>query len=294
MRRYILLGLGVVAVIFAIVLYVGKKTFCGEIMSNQGFIELHFGKQGVKEFQCYSANRDNHPSGVGFLNIYFDPNNPGNLRIVGKKTDIEIPNVITAMGVQYGRFADDGIMGIDINSRLHEAKFATPEEAYEAYVDLMKEINRKGWQQDLTSGQSRIDVRDNLKYIRENVGTVIDPSYILTFEEWRDLSGMSFKLWNNDLLLGITINRGLASEIPEGVDLYTVRYAFNTQKYSILNGITGSHEMGESELKEAFKNYRERRMKGRGRAEKNVLNKGYRIDESRGDEPHSLWQYLIE
>lgn len=293
MGRYLLLGLGILAVIVSIVLYVGKKSFCGGIMSNRGFIELHFGKQGVKEFQCYSANGDNHPSGVGFLSIYFAPNNLGNLRIVGKKTNIEIPNVIRAMGVQYGRF-DDGIMGIDIDSRLHEDEFATQEVAYEAYVDFMKEINRKGWQQDLTDGQSRIDVRDNLKHIREHVGTVIDPSYILTFEEWRGLDMMFFDLWNNDLLLGITIDRRPASEIPEGVEQYMVRYAFNTQKYSILNGITNSHKMSETELKEEFKKYREFALNVREKSEKMDISKGYRIDESRGDEQHSLWQYLIE
>lgn len=293
MKRYILLGLGVVAVIVSIVLYVGKNPFCGEVMSNTGFIELNFGKQGVKDFQCYSSNADNHPSGVGFSSIYFAPDNLGNLRIVGKKTDIEIPNVITAMGVQYGRFADDGIMGIDIDSRLHEDEFVPQEVAYEAYVAFMKEINRKEWQQDLTDGQPRIDIQDNLKRIRERNGQVIDPSYILTFEEWRDLDMMFFDLWNNDLLLGITISRRPASEIPEGVEQYTVRYAFNTQKYSILNMIKDSYKMSEKELKEAFKDYRERILKSRDRAEANRLNQGYRIDESR-DEEHNLWQYLVD
>ncbi|MHC5225011.1 hypothetical protein [Ignatzschineria sp. LJL83] len=292
MKRYLLLGLGVLALLAAIILYEGKNPFCKLSMKQEGFVELHFGQEGVKDFQCYSYNADNHPSGVGFISIYFSEKNPGNLRIIGKNAEIEIPNVMRAMGVQYGRFAEDGIMGIDINSRLHEAEFVTQEVAYEAYVALMQEINRKGWQHDLTSGGSRIDVRDNLKHIQEQVGNVIDPTYILTFEEWRSKRRLLFKLWNNDLLLSIDMGRD-PREHPEGLEQYTLRYAFNTQKYSIMNSITNSYKMSEDELSKAFKSYRQFILNAQSKGEKMDINQGYRIDESR-EQFHDLWQYLVE
>ena len=289
------IGFGVLAVLVTVVwlFLIGRDILSGNVISTSKEIELHFGKQGVKDFSRYNYNADNHPSGVGFISIYFAPNNLGNLRIVGKKAEIEIPNVIRAMGVQYGRFAEDGIMGIDIDSRLHEAEFVTQEVAYEAYVALMQEINRKGWQQNFT-GYPRIDVRDNLKHIQEHVGTVIDPTYILTFEEWRSSSKrwLTFDLWNNDLKLSINMRRD-HREHPEGLEQYTLRYAFNTQKYSIMNSITDSHKISEDELREEFKKLRKFILNARGKGEARYLKEGYRIDESR-EQSHDLWQYLVE
>ncbi|MHC5225010.1 hypothetical protein [Ignatzschineria sp. LJL83] len=288
------IGYGILGILVTVawLFFVGRDIFSGNVISTSKEIELHFGKQGVKDFKRYNYNADNHPSGVGFISIYFSEKNLGNLRIIGKNAEIEIPNVMRAMGVQYGVFAEDGIMGIDINSRLHEAEFVTQEVAYEAYVALMQEINKKGWKHDLTSGRPRIDVRDNLKHIQEQVGTVIDPTYILTFEEWKDQRTMFFDLWNNDLLLGITINRRPKNNVEE-MEQYTLRYAFNTQKYYMMNGITDSHKISEDELREAFEKKRQFLLNARKKGETRYLKEGYRIDESR-EQSHDLWQYLVE
>ena len=188
------------------------KSKGNEIMSQQSAI-LHFGQQGLKDFVQYSNTPiDRQPAGMNFLSLDWRPPHLGQVKLVTEQSNLEIDHVISVMGTQVARFSHDGVLIIDITASLHANEYTTSEDAYNAYVKLMKQINDKNWQQYFLPYAERIDKQDNLKYMRKHMGQVIDPSHILSFKEWEEMMNMTnghmyFDLYNSNINLGISLSR---------------------------------------------------------------------------------------
>lgn len=266
-------------------------------MNQQSYV-LHFGQQGVKDFaQDNQEKVDNHPSGAGFRELDFIPPNLGQIKIENGINSLLIDHVFSVLGTSFHQ--EDGIQGLDINAGLNKEEFVNPEQAYQAYADLMKRLNQAGWQLYISRYNPRIAKEDNIRYIME-WGYVIDPSYIFNYEEWQKIintiggNSIGYRLYANGILLNLSLDR--TQKTAEGKEQYVVRYTFDTVRYNQRNLMDDSennidtYKMTSQELEQAFKNELIRNKKSREMDEKDAISQGYRIDESYVDP--DVWQYV--
>lgn len=256
-------------------------------------IDLHFGEQGLKDFIQYSHTPiDRQPAGMNFLSLDWTPPQLGKVKVVTGKSNFEIDNVISVMGTQIARRSNDGIQIMDINASLHQNEYTNSQEAYTAYTKIIDQINTQHWKQYFLPNDARLDKKDNLKYMSQNMGEVIDPSYTLSFKEWQEMmvgtnGTMYFNLYNNDVTLGITFTQTHKDDKKEQ---YMVRYSFEHFRYAGRNAISDSDTMNPEQLQQAFlkelnENKNDRRMK-----ESRAKIAGYQIDETYNDP--DIWQYV--
>lgn len=268
------------------------KSKGNEIMPPQSAI-LHFGQQGLKDFIQYSnAPIDRQPAGMNFLSLDWRPPKLGQVKIVTEQSNFEIDNVISVMGTQIARMGNDGVLIMDVTASLHANEYTTREDAYQAYVKLMKQMSEKNWKQYFLPYSERIDKKDNLKYMSQNMGEVIDPSYILSFKEWQEMMDLTnghmyFNLYNSNINLGISLSKTYKDDKKEQ---YMLRYSFEHFRYTGFNAISNSDEMTAEQLKQAFLDERRENEKDRKFKEQKIKLEGYHIDGSYVDP--DVWQYM--
>ena len=266
-------------------------------MNQQSYV-LHFGQQGVKDFaQDNQEKVDNHPSGAGFRDLDFSPPNLGQIKIENGINSLLIDHVFSVLGTSFHQ--EDGIQGLDINAGLNKEEFVNPEQAYQAYVDLMKRIHQAEWKNYFYRFSARIAKEDNIRYLMKS-GDVIDASYIFNYEEWKKIintiggNSIGYRLYANGILLDLSIKQTQKTE--GGKEQYMIRYAFNTIRYDEKNSMDDSennidtYKMTSQELEQAFKNELIRNKKSREMDEKDAISQGYRIDASYVDP--DVWQYV--
>ena len=265
-------------------------------MNQQPYV-LHLGLQGFKDFTQYNQGEvENHPV-ASFRSLRFSPPNLGQIKIENGTSSLVIDHVFYVFGTSFHK--EEGIEGIDIDAGLNKEEFVRPEQAYQAYVDLMKQVNQAGWKLYISRYNPRIAKEDNMRYLMK-WGYMIDPSYILTYEEWQNIINTSggnsfgYRLYANGLLLNIRINQ--TKKMEDGKEQYIVRYTFDTIRYNQRNLMDDSennintYTMTPLELKKAFDNEERRDKRLREQEEKTAIMEGYRIDENYiGPD---LWQYV--
>lgn len=265
-------------------------------MNQQPYL-LHFGLQGFKDFTQYNQGEvENHPV-ASFRSLRFSAPNLGQIKIENGASSLVIDHVFHVLGTSFHK--EEGIEGIDIDAGLNKEEFVRPEQAYEAYVDLMKRVNQAGWKLYIAPYNPRIAKEDNMRYFMK-WGYSIDPSYIFSYEEWQKIMSMEgrksigYRLYANDLLVDIDISQTQKTE--DGKEQYIVRYAFNTIRYEQRDSLSDSenninaYTMTPLELKQAFEKEERRTQRSREYDEKEAIAEGYRIDESYiGPD---FWQYV--
>ena len=261
-------------------------------MNNQQEYILHFGEQGVQDFIKYSRTAvDHQPAGASFRDLDFAPPNLGKVKIDNGANSLVIDHVFSVLGTQFDK--NEGIQILDINAGLTKEEFVSPEQAYQAYVDLMRKINQAGWKNYFPRYNPRIAKEENIKYLLKNY-VVIDPSYIFSFEEWNKIINVTptqllvYRLYANGILLNISLDKNATTK--NGKEQYMLRYSFKTIRYDERNSITNSDEMTPAELEQAFKQGEIRNKKSRAMDEKQAIQEGYRIDEEYIDP--DVWPYV--
>lgn len=266
------------------------------VMNNQPYL-LHFGPQDFKDFTQYNQGQvDNHPI-AGFLELDFSPANLGQIKIENSTSSLLIDHTFSVLGASFHK--EDGIEVMTINAGLNKEEFVRPEQAHQAYVDLMKRINQAEWKNYFYRFSARIAKEDNIRYLMKS-GDVIDPTYIFNYEEWKKIintvggNSIGYRLYANGLLLNLSIKQTQKTE--DGKEQYVIRYAFNTIRYDERNSMNDSennidtYKMTSKELEKAFENELVRNKKSREIDEKEVIAEGYNIDKNYVDP--DVWQYV--
>ncbi|WP_227430101.1 hypothetical protein [Psychrobacter sp. I-STPA6b] len=180
-------------------------------------VTLHFGQQGIEDFNSYTGGKiDKQPAGMSFYDLYWTPPNLGTVNIVNDKNIFTLNHVFSVLGSRN----NDYITSIDIDAGLNQAEFVNSKEAYLAYKNLMTQINQQGWQNYYYHFEPHIAKKDNLKFIQQ-YHTVIDPSYILSYEEWLGLfngkiyQSLYYNLYLDGIILGITLEKTGANEVEQ-------------------------------------------------------------------------------
>ncbi|MBJ8418498.1 hypothetical protein [Acinetobacter courvalinii] len=271
-----------------------SKTRESQYMNNQKIYTLHLGSQGIQDFLKYTNGEvDRQPAGMNFITLNWNPPNLGKVRIEHGINSLELENIFSVMGSQLSDSPEEGIQIIDIDGGLTHEEFVTPEQAYAAYVSLMKKINQAGWKQYFYRFDARIATEDNLKYILDRK-EVIDPAYILSFKEWQQVFDkiptkvFSYQLYSNGVLLKFSIDQTAINEKKQ--EQYMLRYTIQTIRYDERNSISNSDQMTVKELEIAFKKMVEKNKLVRLQQEKEAKQKGYRIDGNYQDP--DVWSFV--
>lgn len=272
--------------------------------------ELHFGIQGVKDFQKNQSIFDNNymePVGMGFQDLSWRDSALGQVRIYTAESHLDIPNVSSAMGTAFDRKTYQGIHGIDVRSRFYAENGISLEQAYQAYANLVNELKKNKWQQYHYASEARIAPQDNLKYMLSHTGTSIDATSLLSFEQWKQIvqsNGILLRVYNSDVTLSISFSESPAQRAsdeenatPENRPFnLDINYAFTTFRYST-RGVVGVTDEGDVEVddfnddeyKIAFQKHEKEESKYRLKAEQEAIAEGYQIDENYQDPDY--WKY---
>lgn len=270
--------------------------------------ELHFGVQGVEDFRRNQSILDNNylePVGMGFKDLDWKDSALGQVRIYTAESHLDIPNVSGAMGTAFDRKTYQGIHGIDVMSRFYAENGISLEQTYQAYANVVNELKKNKWQQFYYASDARIAPQDNLKYMLNKPGNSIDPTSLLSFEQWQQLLAkgriFSLEVYNSDVKLIIIffpLNLQRSSN-EEDVTRENSRfnldidYAFTTLRYSARNMVGDDgvdvDNFNEDQYKIAFQKYEEEEKKHRLKAEQEAIAEGYQIDENYQDPDY--WKY---
>ena len=120
----------------------------------------------------------------------------------------------------------------------------------------MKRINQAGWKNYFFTDAPRIAKEDNIKHLSKS-RDVIDPSYIFSFEEWKNIinnsptKSLGYRLYANGIILDISLKRTAKNKCNE--EQYMLRFSFQSVRYNERDSIPDSDKMTPSEFEQAFK-----------------------------------------
>lgn len=293
----------IVAIIFILFQYKQQEN---NSMPTPQNVTLHFGQQGVEDFNTYTGgNVDVQPAGMSFFDLDWTPPNLGSVNIAHENHNLTLNNVFSVLGSKMDSRKNSGVSGIDIDAGLNKAEFVAPKEAYLAYKEILTQINQQGWQQYYAHYAARISKQDNLRSIWQ-FNDVTDPSYILSYEEWSSLFNSSpdqspypdqslypnkslyYNLYLDGILMGITVDRTEVNEI--GQEQYMLRFAFNTAGYDGINLTEDGYKLKGAALKRAYEDYIKLSLNDRSKEELELKEQGYTIDESY--ETPDFWEFM--
>ncbi len=241
---------------------------------NTEALVLHLNHQGLEDFHKYAYGKaTSHPTGMSFHEIDWRPPQLGRVKIKTKRSNLEIPNVFRVMGSTGGDMME-GIQSIAVHSSLHHEEYVSHEKAYEGYIRFMQELNRKGWEQYFSETAARIAKESNWKHIREYSGDVIDPTYILSYDEWSQIKLLFFNLHLGEIKLGISLKRTFGDENKVQ---YMVRYTFRRLEFDAFND-GYSDGLSLDQIKQAYRNKLSRYSEIRKKSEEKAIENGYTID----------------
>lgn len=279
-----------VAIVFILFQYTQQEN---KSMPTPQNVTLHFGQQGVEDFQTY-ADVDVQPAGMSFSSLFWTPPDLGSVNIAHENHILTLDNALYALGSSINNNVSKGIVGIDIDAGLNKAEFVAPKEAYLAYKELLIQINQRGWQQYHPPYAPRISEQDNLKSIKRS-NEVTDPSYILSYEEWSDLFNtkpadqrLDYNLYLDGIIMIITLKRTEVNEF--GQEQYLLRYSFNTAGYVGVNLIEGGSKLEGVALRKAYEDTIKLALNDRSKQELELQEQGYAIDENY--ETPDFWEYM--
>lgn len=157
----------------------------------------------------------------------------------------------------------------------------------------MKRINQAGWKNYFFTDAPRIAKGDNIKHLSKS-RDVIDPSYIFSFEEWKNIinnsptKSLGYRLYANGIILDISLKRTAKNERNE--EQYMLRFSFQSVRYNERDSIPDSDKMTPSEFEQAFKKRLIENKKYREKEERKAKAEGYHIDEEYTDP--DVWSYV--
>jgi hypothetical protein len=237
---------------------------------------------------------------MSFSELYWHPPKLGTVNIEHANKKIVLNNIFSVLGSRLS-YRTDGIGVLDINGGLNKEEFVTSEEAYQAYVALMTQLNEQGWRHYWQPWEVRYSRQDNLRLIINQVrnGKTSDTSHILTYEEWQKIFSDTTKTYVNvwadmylrDIVLHLEIEK-LPVNKPN-YQQFMVQYQFESVKYTFFTGLNEEQlKLNEQGLRQIYDGYKLTNIKMRKDDEEVAKAQGYHIDETYQDP--DMWQYIIE
>lgn len=120
-----------------------------------------------------------------------------------------IDHVISVLGIEDSRFADEGVQKLSISTTLSSEKTLHHIEAKVLFEAMLNTITAAGWERSINPSQPRLSGYDAFLYAQMNdINYSIDASYTLPLDEWMLLENQSkWIFYAKGLYLFVTLMR---------------------------------------------------------------------------------------
>ena len=238
----------------------------------------------------YPAIKKQHHAGpeggANFYQFSWLEDKPAEIKVKFDSNEVTINNAISLMVTEFVYKNDEGITSARIKSGITYDKKISHDEARLKFHEFLQGLLDKGWKRRLSYTHPRLSGTVAMHYMREYKSSYsLDPNYLPTMKEWMSVDRSKSMHWGlqaeNKAFISIKLQRKTDKENPDiGVYLLSI-------------SIENDQEMGRSHFlpeekkdwndQEKWDSTKEKFLKIRAQAEKDLLSKGYKIDESYED-----------
>lgn len=226
----------------------------------------------------------------GFMKFYemdWNPKNASSITIKSPETVAHFSDVIHLFITEDSVYTEKGITSFDFQAGISSEDWISHEEARIKFHEILQRLVKNGWEYAADYYSPRLTQKEGFRYKKnEKKYFYLDPSYILTADEWKDLhrrGASSQNYWTlhykNKLFmqikLGITNHK---KDSKLGVYLMFIEVV-NAERQAMLHFEGEDKKHWKSKWKEMLAEAKQERAK----AEEAAKAKGYTIDETYQD-----------
>jgi len=235
----------------------------------------------------YPAIKKQHHAGpeggANFYQFSWLEDKPAEIKVKFDSNEVTINNAISLMVTEFVYKNDEGITSAIIKKGITYDKEISHDEARLKFHEFLQDLLGKGWKRSLMKGYPRLSGSQAMHYMREkNSVYPLDPAYLPNLKEWMSIKelGTHWALHlDSKVFMSIVLQRKTSKEnIDKGIYLLTIEVY--TPKEEIFKNIY--HDKKKS-WRDEWDTESKRQEGIRIQKEKDLLTKGYKIDESYED-----------
>lgn len=251
-------------------------------------IEFKFGEPFDSLVKRYPGIKiQKQPVGANFYTLHWPEEEPAKVLFKQGDYSVEIPYTISIMIPESTNRTAEGITQFHLNAGITYDKKIPHDEARLKFHEFLQGLLAKGWKRSLGYGQPRLNGHYAMNYMRTQKNSYkVDPTYLPTLKEWHSMKtyplGTYWELHaDNKAFIKIKVTYKTDKK-DESLGIYLL-------EIEIINNeeLGRAHFLGEEKNnwndKKKWGALRGTLRKLREKKEKDLLSKGYQIDESYED-----------
>ena len=264
-----------------------QKTEENKKMESPKIVEIAF-KESFESFKerYPSVKVEHQPIGANFYEFGWPEKMPGVIRFNMDGDHFDFPNAIHFLMMEVISESNRGITKFSFKSGITYDKKISHDEARLKFHEFLQGLLGKGWKRTVEPADPRLLGSQAMHYMREYENFYsLDPNYLPTLKEWMAVDKSINMYWelqaDNEAFISIKLQRKFDKTNSDiGVYLLSI---------SIVN----DQEMGRSHFRperkldwndpKKWNEKKEKFLKEREKAEKDLLSKGYKIDKNYKD-----------
>ncbi len=257
-----------------------------KVMGKPTEIEFKLGQSFESFNKKYpSLKVSRQPIGATFYKLDWPEITPATIIFKMGEYQVGFPYTISMSTMESDYKSSEGITKFRFKSGITDDKTITHKEARLKFHELLQGLLGKGWKRSLYYGYPRLKGSQAMHYTREiRSAYPLDPNYLPTMKEWMALKNMGTR-WelyaSNKAFMNIVLQRKSSETNPDvGIYLLSIEI-INDQEMGL------SHFLPEDKIdwgnQEKWDSAKGAFLKKRMKLEKDLLSKGYEIDESYED-----------
>lgn len=195
-----------------------------ELLLNQ------FGEDLLKKYPGrFSVSK--HPAGLNFYVADWSTDARGSVIIGQPDHVVTIPYVLGVTGSDDSYFPNEHISNWEITAGIAESSAIGHDEARQRFFGILQSLHNAGWVRIIRLSEPRLKGKQALDYRRkENPIYSLDPSYVLSLDEWMSLdSRTTWSLYADHAYLDISITRDSTRTDVTKPGAYFVEYALRAE-----------------------------------------------------------------
>jgi len=223
--------------------------------------------------------------GATFYKFYWSEEEPASISINYGSGEVKIDNVINFSMLESDHKSKEGITHTSFDAGITYDKTISHDDARLQFHDFLQRLLNQDWKRTLYYGYPRLIGSQAMHYMREKRSAYpLDPSYLPTLKEWNAMKkgGTRWELnIENKAFMSISLQRKDNQTNPDmGVYLLSIE-------------IKNDQEMGRAHFspenktdwndQEKWNAAKKMFLRKREKTEKDLISKGYKIDESYED-----------
>lgn len=264
-----------------------QKTEENKKMESPKIVEIAF-KESFESFKerYPSVKVEHQPIGANFYEFGWPEKMPGVIRFNMDGDHFDFPNAIHFLMMEVISESNRGITKFSFKSGITYDKKISHDVARLKFHDFLRSLLDKGWKRTISFSDPRLSGSQAAHYMREHENFYsLDPDYLPTLKEWMAVDKLTSMFWglqaDNKAFMSIDLQRKFDKTNPDiGVYLLSISIVNDQEKGRLQ--FAPEKKLDWNDLKK-WEAVQSNLLKIRAKREKDLLSKGYKIDESYED-----------